>query len=77
MPGMIILSPSREFLIGRHERGGDIMSEKMRVGINVEQLNSVVMPDDTTAACLWKGFRRDNLPVVVGIIVAVSCDLLA
>jgi hypothetical protein len=52
------------------------MSEKMRSGIDVQKLNDIVLPNDTATACLWKGFRWDNLPVVVCIIVAISSDLL-
>lgn len=52
------------------------MSEKVRVGINVQKLDNVVIPDDTATTGLGKSFCWDNLPVVVGIIVSISRDLL-
>jgi hypothetical protein len=76
MSRVIVLGPSSEFLISRHEGGGDVMSEKMRLGIDMQKLNNIVMPDDTATACLGKGFCWNNLPVVVGIGVAISGDLL-
>lgn len=52
------------------------MGKEMRVGVDVQKLNNVVVPNNTATACFGKGFRRNNLPMVVGIIVAISRDLL-
>ena len=52
------------------------MGKKMRVGINVHKLNNIIVPNNTATACLGKGFCRNDLPVVVGIIVAITRDLL-
>ena len=76
MPRVIVFGPCGKFLISRHERRGNIVSKKMRFGIGVQELDDIVMPDDASTACLWKSFRWNDLPVVVGITVTISCNLL-
>jgi hypothetical protein len=66
----------REFLIGGHERGGDIMCQEVRVGGHVQELDDILVTNDAATACFWEGLGRDDLPMVVRVIMAVPGDLL-
>ena len=52
------------------------MCEQERLGVDVQKLNYVVVTNDTAATSLGECLRRDDLPVVVGIFVAITRDLL-
>ena len=52
------------------------MSKEMRLGVDVQKLDNIVVPNYTATACLGKSFGRNDLPMVVGIIVAITRDLL-
>lgn len=43
----------RELLVGRHERGSDIVSEEQSLCDNVLELNDVVVSDNSTSTGLW------------------------
>lgn len=73
----IVFRPGRELLIGGHERGGDVVCEEERVGVDVQELDHVVVPDDTPSPSFGDGFGGNDLPVVVSVVVAVSRHLLA
>lgn len=76
MPGVVILGPCCEFLVRGHQGRGNIMSEEVRLGVHVKQLDDILIADDATAASLWESFGRDDLPEVVGVIVSVPGNLL-
>lgn len=73
---VIILRPSGELLVCRHKRRSDVVCEEMGLGVDVEEANNVVMADNSSASLLRKGLSGDDLPVVVGVVVAVTRDLL-
>lgn len=52
------------------------MSEEVRLGVHVKQLDDILIADDAAAASLWESFGRDDLPEVVGVIVSVPGNLL-
>ena len=52
------------------------MSQKECVGSHVEELNDIVVADNTTTSSLGKRLGRENPPVVVGVIVSIASDLL-
>lgn len=52
MSRTVILRPGRKFLIGGHERRCDIVCQEEAICVNVEELNDIVVTDDTTTACL-------------------------
>ena len=52
------------------------MGNEMGQRVNVEQLDNILMTDDTAATGLRQGFRWNNLPVVVRIVVPISSHLL-
>lgn len=77
VPGVIILRPRRELLVGRHQRRGDIMGEQVRLCVHVQQLDEIAVTHIAAAASLRQRLGRNNLPVIVGIVVPVSRNLLA
>jgi len=52
------------------------MGKEVGQRVNVEQLDNILMTDDTAAAGFRQGFRWNNLPVVVRIVVPISSHLL-
>jgi hypothetical protein len=52
------------------------MSEKKRLGVDVFELDDVVVSDNSASAGIRDFFGRENLPIVVGVVVRVTCDLL-
>lgn len=53
------------------------MGEENSVGVDMKKLDEIVMLDDAATTSLGESFGRQNLPVVVGVIVAVPSHLLA
>lgn len=76
VPGMVILGPGREFLVRRHEGRCNVMSEEMRIGIHMQKLNNIVMSDNATTACFRERLCRNDLPMIVGVVVTVPSQLL-
>lgn len=52
------------------------MCEKQGLCVDVQQLDDIVVTDDTAATRLWECLGGNNLPLVVRVFVAVSSDLL-
>jgi len=75
--GMVVLGPGGEFLVSRHQRGGDIVGKKVTLCIDVEELEYILVAHDTAASCFGQSFGGNNFPVVVGIVVAISSNLLS
>lgn len=71
----ILNRDSRELLVGGVVGRSDIVREQDLVGTNVPQADQVVVLDDTTQ--LLVVVHGKDLPVVVGIVVGVTGDLLA
>lgn len=69
--------PGSEFLVCRHEGRCDIVGEKVRIGLLVEELNDVLVSDNSTTTRAGDLMRRNDVPFVVLIGVMVSGDLLA
>ena len=76
MPAVIVLRPGREFLISGHQRRSDIVGQKESVRCHMEELDDVIVADDAATTGFGKGLGRDNAPVVIGVVVAISSDLL-
>ena len=76
VPRIVIFWPSCEFLVSWHQRGCNVVGNEVGQRVNVEQLDNILMTDNTAATGLRQGFRWDNLPVVVRIVVPISCHLL-
>jgi hypothetical protein len=77
MPRMIILGPGREFLVGRHERTRYIVGEEVRLCVHVQKLDNIFVTHNPSATSLGERFSGNNLPVVVGVVMAVTSNLLA
>lgn len=75
--GFFIPWPSGELLVGRHEGGSHIMGQEGRVSADVYQLDDIFLSDHSTPASLRQLFSRQDLPVIVGIVVRVTGDLLS
>ena len=73
----VCFGPGGELLVGRGERGGDVVGEQVRVGVDVVQLDHVLVADDPPAARLGELLGREDLPVVVGVVERVAGHLLA
>ena len=76
VPRDIVLRHGGELLVRRHEWGRDVVREQERVGLDVPELDEVVVAHDAAAALLGERLRRDDLPVVVCVGVRVAGDLL-
>jgi hypothetical protein len=74
---MIITGNSSELLIRRHKRGGNIMRKENRLRVVVQELDNIVMADDTTSSSFRKSLSGDDLPPIVGVIVTIAGNLLA
>jgi hypothetical protein len=66
---------SSELLVGRVVRRGNIVREEDLVGANVAKTDQVVVLDDATKLLIVVG--GPDLPVVVGVVVRVTGNLLA
>ena len=73
----LVLGQSGEFLVGGETGGSDVVGNQERVGLGVEELDDVVVTNNPSAPSLRESFSRNNDPVVVLILVGVTCDLLA
>jgi hypothetical protein len=72
----VIDGPGGELLIGGHQRRSDVMSEKMGLGIDVVKLDDISMVNNASFTSLRDGLGGDDFPEIVGIIVAITSDLL-
>lgn len=67
----------RKFLIGRHEGRSHVMGEEQCLGAKMEQLNHVVMSDNSASTGIRDLLCRKHLPMVVRIVMRVASYLLA
>ncbi len=74
---VVILRPSSELLVRRHKRRRNVVCEKVGLGVDVEEAHDVVVAHNSSASLLGESLGRDDLPVVVGVVVAIPGDLLA
>ena len=75
--GMVVLGPGGEFLVGRHQRRGNIVGKKVALCIDVEKLEYILVANDTAASCFGQSLGGNDFPVVVRIVVAISGNLLS
>ena len=73
----IVCGPGSEFLISRHQGRRDVVGHQVRVRVDMQELDDIVLTDNSTSTGFWDFLGRDDLPVVVGIIMRVCSDLLA
>ena len=71
------LRDGREFLIGGHQRRCDVVSQKSGISAGMSKLYDVPMSDDTSSPSIGEFFRRDNDPMIIGVIVRIARHLLA
>jgi hypothetical protein len=74
---VVVFGPSSELLIGRHQRGSDVVGQKYCLAVHMQKLDDVFITDNTTSSGFWESFCGDDLPDVVCIVVCVSSYLLA
>lgn len=74
---MIIFRPGCELLVGGHERACHVVREEVSLGGDMKQLDHVIVTDESTSACFWKRLRGNDLPVIIGVCMLVSSDLLS
>lgn len=67
---------SSKLLVGGHEGRGNIVRKKECLSVYMQELNDIVVTNDTTATCLGKCLGGDDLPFVIGVVVSVSSHLL-
>jgi len=72
----VVGGPSSKLLVRGHQGGRDVVSHQMRVRVDMEELDDVVLTDDPTSTGFGELLGRYDLPVVVGIVVRVCGDLL-
>lgn len=70
----LLRGDSSEFLVGRVVRRGDIVREKNLVSTDVAETNKIVVLDNASKLLVVIGGQK--LPVVVGIVVRVTSNLL-
>ena len=73
---VVVLRPGSELLVGGHEGRCDIMRQKKSLRVDVQELDDVVVTNYTTTTSLWERLSRDDLPVVVRVLVAITSNLL-
>lgn len=73
----ILLGNSSDLLVGRHRRRSDIVCKKVTLGANMEKLDGILVANYATTSGLGDGLGGDDLPLVVKILVWVTCNLLA
>lgn len=65
-----------KLLIRWHKRRGDVVRKQQRLCHDVLQLNDVILPDDTSTSRRRNLLGRQDLPVIVRIVVRVTRNLL-
>lgn len=76
-PVLVLWADSRKLLVGRHERRGDIVSKKQALSDDMLELDDISVSHDSASTRLGDVPGRDDLPMVVGVVVRVTRDLLA
>jgi len=52
------------------------MSEEMRVGVDMKELDNIAIANNASPSSFRDGLSGNNLPEVVGIIMSITGDLL-
>lgn len=73
----VAFRPCREFFVGRHERACYVVRHQIRLRVDVQQANDVIVPHDPPATVIWYFSRWLHDPMVVGVVKGVAGDLLA
>lgn len=73
----LILGQSGEFLVGSKTGGSDIVGNQERVGLDVEELDDIVVANNPSTASFGKSLGGNNHPVVILIFMGVTRNLLA
>ena len=53
------------------------MGKKVTLRVNVEELEYILVTHDTAATCFGQSLGRNDFPVVIRIVVAISGNLLS
>jgi len=76
VPRMVVLRPSSKFLVGRHQGRGDIVGEEVALCVHVEELEYILVAHNTATSRFRESLGGNNFPVVVGVVVSISSNLL-
>jgi len=68
--------PGGELLVGGGQRRSDVVGEEEGIGVDVVELNDVLVSNDATSTGIRELLGREDLPVVVGVVERVAGDLL-
>jgi hypothetical protein len=63
--------------VGGETRRSDIVGQQERVGLNVEELDDIVVADNPSTASLGESLGGNDHPVIVFVLMGVTGDLLA
>lgn len=58
-------------------RGSDVVSQQESVGLDVEELDDIIVADNPSTASLRESLGGDDHPVVVFILMRITCNLLS
>ena len=73
---VVVFGPGGDLLVGRHEWRRNVVCEEVRLRADVQELDDVVVADDAPTSSSGECLSRDNLPVVIGIVVPIASNLL-
>jgi len=73
---VIIFWPCGELLVCWHQRTCDIMGKKVGLSIDMKQLYDIVMTNDAPTSGFWKRLRWNDFPLIVGVIMTITGNLL-
>lgn len=77
MPLDLVSGQHRDLLVGSETGGGDVVAHQVRIGHDMEELDDIVVANNSSTTGLGKGLGGENDPVVVLIFVRVPGNLLA
>lgn len=75
-PVLIVWADGSEFLVGGHEWRSDIVRDEQTISDDMFELNDIVVSNNPSTTRVGDLFGGDDLPLVVGIVVWVTGNLL-
>ena len=73
----LVLVQSGEFLMGGETGGCDVVGNQERVGLDVEELDDIIVANDPSTTSLGEGLSGNDHPIVVLVFMGVTRNLLA
>lgn len=75
--GQVLLWPCGELLVCGHEGRRNVVGHEVSLSVDMQQLDDILVTDNTATTSLGKSLGGNDLPEVVGIVVPVAGNLLA